>query len=300
MAIMRGIDISNWQEGMQPSKMPIDFCIMKATEGIYFVDSFCDSWVSDCISASIPWGFYHFAGITDPVIEAEFFVEHTRGYFGKGIPVLDYETGNPNDVSWCEKFINRVHELTGVWCMIYLSAYRVSPYKGSWIPEKCGLWVAGYPVTYAYWPTSTAIPYDISPWKFAAIWQFSSELILHGYVGKLDGDIAYMNESQWAKYAGKSKEASEKEPVEKTTDTSLDEMVKNVLDGKYGTGDTRKKKLGKRYDEVQKRINKLYDIANEVIDGKWGNGWNRKQALSGAGYPYELVQRIVNDLLANS
>lgn len=295
MAIMRGIDISNWQEGMQPSKMPIDFCIMKATEGIYFVDSFCDSWVSDCISASIPWGFYHFAAKNNPIKEAEFFVEHCKGYFGRGIPVLDYETENSDNASWCEKFIARVHDLTGVWCMIYLSAYRLPQYKRSWISEKCGLWVAGYPQHYAYWPTSSAIPYDISPWEFAAIWQFSSELILHGYVGKLDGDIAYMNEKAWAKYAGMSEEASEKEPVE-----SLDDIVKAILDGKYGTGDTRKKKLGKRYDDVQKRINKLYDIANEVIDGKWGNGWNRQQALTGAGYPYELVQRIVNEILAES
>ena len=26
-------------------------------------------------------------------------------------------------------------------------------------------------------------------------------------------------------------------------------------------------------------------------------GWNREQALNGAGYPYEIVQRIVNSIL---
>lgn len=292
--VMRGIDISNWQGGLQPSKMPIDFCICKATEGINFVDGFCDAWIEDCKSASLPWGFYHFARNNSPEKEADFFVKHCKGYFGYGIPVLDYEVENSNNADWCEKFIKRVHDLTGVWCMIYLSAYRVTQYKNSWIPEKCDLWIAGYPASYAYWPTSSEIPYNIAPWKFAAIWQFSSEVILRGYVGKLDGDLAYMDAKAWTKYAksGKPESVEPAKPAQK-----LDDIVKDVLNGKYGSGDERKKKLGKRYEEVQQRVNELYNIADEVIAGKWGNGWNRQQALTGAGYPYELVQRIVNDIL---
>lgn len=290
--IMRGIDISNHQAGLQLSKMPIDFCIMKATEGINFVDSFCDGWVEQAKKLSMPWGFYHFARENDPVKEAEFFVKHCKGYFGHGIPVLDYEVENADNVKWCEKFIQRVYSLTGVWCIIYLSAYRVKQYENSWIPDKCGLWVAGYPASYAYWPTSSEIPYNIVPWKFAAIWQFSSQVILHGYVGKLDGDFAYMDAKAWAKYAGKAKD--EPKP---TYDKTVDELAKEVIEGKHGTGAKRRKSLGKQYEAVQNRVDKLYDIAEEVIAGKWGNGWNRKNALTGAGYPYELVQQIVNDIL---
>lgn len=294
---MRGIDISNWQKGINPAKMPIDFCICKATEEIGFVDSFCDNWIEQCKKASIPWGFYHFAGNSNPVKEADFFVKNCKGYFGYGIPVLDYEVENSDNVSWCEKFIARVHDLTGIWCMIYLSAYRLPQYKGSWIPEKCGLWVAGYPVTYAYWPTVEECPYSVSPWEFAAIWQFSSQVILPGYVGKLDGDIAYMNEKAWAKYAtsGKKEIPTNEKPVK-----SIDELVKEVLAGKYGNGDERKSKLGNQYESVQKRIDALYNVADDVIAGKWGNGWNRQQALNGAGYPYELVQIIVNEKLADA
>lgn len=292
--VMRGIDISNWQSGIQPSKMPIDFCICKATEGLDFVDPYCDSWIQDCKNASIPFGFYHFARENDPKSEAEFFYDNCRGYFGKGIPVLDYETENASNKDWCERFLRRVHDLSGIWPMVYLSAFRVGQYKNSWIPSKCGLWIAGYPQTYSYW-TDDEMPYSVAPWEFAAIWQFSSQVILPGYVGKLDANLAYMDEKGWNAYAGSNGNAK---PIEPAKGQTVDEIVKDVLLGKYGSGDERKKKLGSKYDEVQARVNKLYDIADEVIDGIWGNGSHRKEALEKRGYPYELVQKIVNDKLA--
>lgn len=295
--VMRGIDISNWQGGLDLRKMPVDFAIMKATEGLHFVDDFCNDWVEQAKKLSMPWGFYHFARENDPVKEAEFFYKSCKNYFKSGIPVLDYETSNSNDVTWCEKFLKRVHDLTGVWPLLYISAYRVGAYSNSWIPDKCGLWIAGYPMHYAYWPIETDVPYGIGKWTNVAIWQFSSEVILSGYVGKLDGDIAYMDEKAWRKYAqgDNAKPAPTPKP---TYDKSTDELAREVIEGKHGTGAKRKKSLGKRYDEVQKRIDELYNIADEVIAGKWGNDETRKKKLKSAGYPYDLVQNIVNRLLA--
>lgn len=39
------------------------------------------------------------------------------------------------------------------------------------------------------------------------------------------------------------------------------------------------------------------EIAKEVIDGKWGNGEERKKRLEGAGYNYSTVQKKVNEIL---
>ena len=39
------------------------------------------------------------------------------------------------------------------------------------------------------------------------------------------------------------------------------------------------------------------EIANEVIEGKWGNGEDRKKRLTNAGYDYSEVQALVNRLL---
>lgn len=38
-------------------------------------------------------------------------------------------------------------------------------------------------------------------------------------------------------------------------------------------------------------------IALEVIDGKWGNGSARKQSLTKAGYDYNKIQKLVNQML---
>ncbi|MEE1397517.1 MAG: hypothetical protein U0L99_05945, partial [Ruminococcus sp.] len=39
------------------------------------------------------------------------------------------------------------------------------------------------------------------------------------------------------------------------------------------------------------------EIAREVIQGKWGNGTDRKNKLTNAGYDYNAVQKRVNELM---
>lgn len=295
---MRGIDISNWQAGIIPSTMNIDFCICKATEGVGYTDPTCDAFITDCIDSSTLWGFYHFARENEPEIEAEYFYNECLNYFGKGIPVLDYETSNYNNCEWCERFLSRLHELSGIWAMLYISASRCGEYENSWIPEKCGLWVAGYPYDMTAYDQAGNMPYNIYPWSFAAIWQFTSGLMLNGYNGRLDGDIAYMDADGWMKYAGNTEQINPEPTLEPTPEKSVDVLVREVLQDLHGVDDVRKASLGIRYDEVQSRINELYAIADEVIAGKWGNGWNRECSLNGAGYPYDIVQGIVNEKLA--
>lgn len=292
--MLKGIDISNWQSGILPSWYDIDFCICKATEGLGYVDPCCDEFVQNCINNNILWGFYHFARENDPEDEAQFFYDSCYNYFKYGIPVLDYETENYDNAEWCERFINKLHELSGVWAILYISAYRCSEYENSWIPDKCGLWLAGYPYPATDW-TKEEMPYNTYPWDVAALWQFTSSLILDGT--EFDGDYAYMDENAWLKYA---QSTDNPQNVEKPKpQKSTDDLVLEVLLGEYGDGEDRKNMLGSRYEEVQNRINQLYIIAEEVIEGKWGNGWNREVALNGAGYPYEIVQRIVNEILAD-
>ena len=234
--MLKGIDISNWQANIIPSNLDIDFCICKATEGTNFVDRFCDAFIQNCKSKNILWGFYHFAREWKPEQEAQFFYDNCVGYIGQGVPVLDYEVwgNNDNDVEWCERFITKFHELSGVWPMLYISASHCNDFRASaWIPQTCGLWVAGYPNNDTSWVTKD-IPYDISPWEFAAIWQFTSSLKLSGYNGSLDGDVAYMDKTAWGKYAGAGNKVT-------TPTTSAKKKVTLTLDGKKYTGYVREK-----------------------------------------------------------
>lgn len=96
-----------------------------------------------------------------------------------------------------------------------------------------------------------------------------------------------------------------------TTSTKKDvtTVAKEVIAGKWGSGDERKKKLtaaGYNYDTVQKKVNELLkastkksvaEVAKEVVSGKWGNGADRKKKLEAAGYNYFEVQKEVNKLL---
>lgn len=93
-------------------------------------------------------------------------------------------------------------------------------------------------------------------------------------------------------------------------DVSVDIIAREVIAGKWGTGDTRMKlltKAGYDYNTVQAKVNALltgeelkYDgeIAREVIAGKWGNGDTRKHKLTTAGYDYSAIQKLVNQMLS--
>ena len=55
------------------------------------------------------------------------------------------------------------------------------------------------------------------------------------------------------------------------------------------------RKLGAGGSSSSKKSNK--EIAKEVIAGKWGNGETRKKKLEAAGYNYNTVQKRVNQML---
>lgn len=50
-------------------------------------------------------------------------------------------------------------------------------------------------------------------------------------------------------------------------------------------------------DEIVTKKKSIDEIAREVINGKWGNGADRKTRLTQAGYSYSEVQDKVNELL---
>ena len=294
---MKGIDVSSWQGDIHPEALPIDFCIAKATEGTTYVNPYCDPVIQRCINAEMPWGFYHFAR-DNGRLEAEFFISACENYFHHGIPILDFEVSTSDDIAYCETFMQIVHDETDIWPMLYISASLCPKFKWSWIPQECGLWVAGYPYAYSNW-TNDPMPYDVRPWDFAAIWQFTNSLTLSGYNGNfLDGNIAYMDANAWIKYANASNWKQDKPyiPHEK----NLHDLTREIVLGEWGEGTDRERMLtqaGYSYHDTQDMVNKYYQLAQECIWGIWGNGWNRKNALESLGYDYDTVQMIVNALM---
>lgn len=99
----------------------------------------------------------------------------------------------------------------------------------------------------------------------------------------------------------------EKDLFTKQVNKSVEELAKEVIAGKYGNGEARKKTLGDRYAEVQARVNEILaptpkptvdilDLVKKTIRGDFGNGADRRKAL---GSNYDEVQRQVNLNLKN-
>lgn len=89
----------------------------------------------------------------------------------------------------------------------------------------------------------------------------------------------------------------EKITVDSVPVKSLDEVTKEVLSGKWGTGEQRKQALinaGYDYDAVQKRVNEVVKLTDETLDNKYGIGKERVQKL---GKNYNIVQWNINRLL---
>lgn len=66
------------------------------------------------------------------------------------------------------------------------------------------------------------------------------------------------------------------------------------IGGVYGWVDVNT--VTKRTASVTKKS--VIELAKEVIDGKWGNGATRKKKLTEGGYDYAAVQKKVNELLS--
>lgn len=302
---MNGIDIASYQAGIDLGKVPCDFVIVKATEGVGYVNPDCDRAVQQCIKHGKCWGTYHYVNGSGAVKEADYYVNNIKGYLGRGILCIDWEGGANRawgNYSYLETLVSRVIERTGIKPLIYVQASAYAPTAAVAKRHDCGLWVAQY-------ADMNATGYQGTPWNegaySCAIRQYSSAGRLSGWSGNLDLDKFYGDANAWRKYAGAPGAAAPApKPVDPLAGKSDNQLADEVIAGKYGDGDARKKALGARYGAVQAIVNQRLSnplagktdaqLASEVIAGKYGDGENRKRAL---GNRYNAVQAIVNQKL---
>ncbi|QXG07717.1 putative endolysin [Curtobacterium phage Penoan] len=201
--MLNGIDISGYQDNDAGSAVPADFVIVKATEGTTYVSSHCDPQVQGARKAGRLVGVYHFAsGIPGAEAEADFFVRQVRGYIGQAILVLDWEANAiRKGPAYALAFLNRVHALTGVKPLIYMSTSVVNGYDWSAVvAADYGLWSAAYgsnPRRTAYQAPSAP---SVNHWGHPVLHQYGSNFYAGGR-GPLDIDVFYGDAATWGKYA---------------------------------------------------------------------------------------------------
>lgn len=197
---MNFIDISSWQGdaglNLHDVKDSIDAVIVKATEGNYYVNPYCDSYIYQAGKDNLKWGFYHYAKDGNPKDEADFFISNCWNYFKNGIPCLDWEEGQPAE--WVNEFVKRVYEKTKVWCWIY--SWPRSFANGD-VNQNCGRWICS-------WPSHLLNPdFNCDEGETPACnglvcaWQFASDGRIPGYSENLDMNRFYGDEKAWDAYA---------------------------------------------------------------------------------------------------
>lgn len=259
--MLKGVDLSHWQSNFDAFNS-VDFAIIKATEGVGYVDPACDTLYQRCKKAGKLLGVYHFARPdlnNSAIAEADWFIKNIQGYIKEAILVLDWESGYLGNVEWAKAFLDRVQEKTGIKALLYASRSPINSFNWSSVANAdYGLWVADYGANTGQECTKPVVKW----WPFYILWQYTSRGRVAGYNGDVDLNNFYGDAEVWRKYATSSKTASKPTDPKPTPTKKTNEQ-----------------------------------LAEEVLEGKWDNGEARKKKLTEAGYDYQAVQDIVNKKL---
>lgn len=195
--MMQGCDLSYWDGGRYKNILMDEttkFVIIKATEGKTSFDRYCDIFynfytsVHDRIGTPAEdrlYGFYHYAHpeMNSPEGEARNYLSRIGHHAGKAMLCLDWE-GKAWKCSphWARAWLDYVFKETGVRPLLYTSSSYLGN-LGCVAEGNYGLWVASYRKTK---------PAKLTPWKFAAMWQYTSN--------PYDHDLFYGDKDTWKKY----------------------------------------------------------------------------------------------------
>ena len=274
-----GIDTASYQgcwNGAQAKASGVQFAFIKLNQGTGYVNPYATCQVNAARANGIREGAYDFASLqtSSPEAEADKFVAEARarGMVGRAIPVLDWEPSAPGgywgkQTWWALRWVNRVKSTWGVNPMVYMSAAMIP--TGDWsavVATNAGLWVAGYPRGYMgdRLRDPGSVPYSVSPWPFAAAWQYSSSGSVGGVSGAVDVNWFYGDAVTWAKYAGApaSSVTSNATTPPKNNKTNgapvadANTLASAVIRGEYGNDPQRRQLLGSRYTEVMAIVNR--------------------------------------------
>ena len=302
----RGIDISahNGNINLGALKNQIDFVIIRVGYGTKgTLDTKFKRNADLCEELGIPYGFYWYSYALDvagATSEADYFLKAIKPYhptYGCWFDMEDADgykkrNGMPSNSTlrdMCYKFCEKV-EKAGYYSGIYASL--------SWFDNQlAGDKLSRFTKWVAQWPTSggkqkglSVDPNSRSNWK---LWQFTSDGKFSGHSGRVDTNYAY---TDFPNPGSKPTPTPAPTPKPTTPSGSILDLAVGVMQGKYGDGEERAKKLGDKYKDVQDFINHVYSasidtLVKEVKEGKYGDGDTRKTIL---GSRYDEVQKKVN------
>lgn len=188
-------DVSHWEIGEggrfidweKVNLKNISAIIVKATQGKDFIDpTFGHNWGQLKYNLRIKRGAFHYLeNNTDPIEQADHFINTLQGDYGELLPALDCEDPEPstNIAEKVKGFLDHFESVTGIRMMIYTypSWWKEFTQNVGWAADY-KLWIAHYGV---------AEPDIPLPWTKAVMWQFTGDGIVYGIVGKVDFNKVY-------------------------------------------------------------------------------------------------------------
>jgi GH25 family lysozyme M1 (1,4-beta-N-acetylmuramidase) len=188
---IQGCDISHYQGKIDWKKVPLKFAVLKATQGTGYVDPTFYNNRLEARKNDILCGAYHFCDGNDVNAECDHFLSTIGEMLEGEFLALDYEIHLKDPVKWCETFLDRCYEKTGIRPLIYLNQATLNGFN--WKPcITYGLWIARYGAE----PVLKDFP-------FIVMHQYSSKGNVNGIVGNVDMDTAFVNLDTLKKSYGK-------------------------------------------------------------------------------------------------
>lgn len=159
--------------------------IHEATYPPYVRDAYYGTRQNAATRAGLLWGAYHFANATDPIRQAEFFLNTVESSWrGPALRpngvllVLDFEKnghypGGSMRVDQAVTFVERIRQRTGRYPGLYCSEYRLRQMLyGKKVTAaqrqslaNCWLWIANYHF----------VPRNTAPWSHWTLWQYTGD-----------------------------------------------------------------------------------------------------------------------------
>ncbi|MBQ3052110.1 MAG: glycosyl hydrolase family 25 [Clostridia bacterium] len=300
MSNLKGIDVSKYQGTIQWDKVKpnIDFAILRCGFGsdITRQDDVCfERNVAECERLNIPFAVYLYSyATTEQKIDSE--IAHTLRLIGSHKPFYVYfdmednsttKLGKAKLTAFAKRFCEGI-KAKGFKVGVYANQHWFTNYLDVAELHRSGysIWCAKYSSA----KPNIAAPYDI--------WQYSSKGRVDGINGNVDMNYMYNDVrnvtvstpikktvSELAQEVLAGKWGNGQERKEKLTQAGYD----------YNAVQKEVNKLATKTTAPAKKSNE--EIAREVVQGKWGNGATRKKKLTNAGYNYSAIQKLVNKMM---
>jgi len=196
MAHLEFIDVSQWQgiiNWQAVKSAGIVGAVVKISggdSGLYY-DSQASANYYGAKNAGLAVGGYHFAGGGNAIDEANYFVAGMKPFAENDVFVLDWEVQHADPVGWCDAFTRRVHDLTGVWPIVYMNGATRNAYDWTRVAKNCGFWIA-------WWGQDPEQDLPVS--GVYIMHQYTDVGSVPGVSGHVDRDAWYFDIDTWNKY----------------------------------------------------------------------------------------------------